>query len=125
MPFHSAASTIGQFHNREFTALTNPRRITLIQNEVCSVSQITMTDRRTVTKYTIEDLWKFPCNKQSLFFFMALLYIAFQLNYVPHPKEDRCCLYEVILNVMDFNETYFNQTDLSFLICYSKLENEI
>ena len=76
--------------------------LSLIQNKACGVSQITMTDSQTVTKYTIEDLWKFLCNKQSLFFFMTLLYIAFQLNSAPHPKEDRCCLYEVILNVMDF-----------------------
>ena len=67
-----------------------------------------MTDQ-TATKYTLEDLWKFPCDKQSLFFFMTLLYIAFQLNSVPHPKEDRCCLYWVILNVMDFRWIYYNQ----------------
>ena len=85
-----------------FTALANQCIISLIQNVACGVLQIIMTDRQTVTKYTIEDLWKFPCNKQSLFFFMTLLYIAFQWYSVPHPKEDRCCLYEVILNVIDF-----------------------
>ena len=93
---------IGQFHNCKFYRLANPHIISLIQNEACGVSQTTMTDRQTVTKYTKADLWKLPCNKQSLFFFMTLLHIAFQLNLVPHPKEDRCCLYEVILNVMDF-----------------------
>ena len=66
-----------------------------------------MTDHQTVTKYTI-DLWKLLCNKQSLFFFMTVLYIAFQLNSVPHPKEDRCCLYEVILLGI-LRETYFHQ----------------
>ena len=75
--------------------LANSRIISLIQNEICSVSQITMTDRQTLTKYTteLEDLGKFSCNKQSHFFFMTLLYNAFQLNSVPHPKEDCCCLY--------------------------------
>ena len=33
---------------------------------------------------------------------MTLFYIAFQLKSVPHPKEDRCCLYEAILNATDF-----------------------
>ena len=76
-----------------FTALANPCIILLIQNEACGVSQITMMDRQTVTKYTIEDVWKFSYNKQSHFFIMTLLYIAFQLNSVHYPKEDRCCLY--------------------------------
>ena len=79
--------------SRVFTALVNPRILSLFENEACGESQIRMTDRQTVTKYTIEDLWKFPCNKQSHFFFMTLVYIVFQLNSVPRPKGDRCCLY--------------------------------
>ena len=68
-----------------------------------------MTDRQTVTKYTIEDLWKLPCYKQSHFSFMTLLCIAFQLNSVPHPKNmvAICSKWSWVLWIL--NETYFNQ----------------
>ena len=46
-----------------FIALVHPCIISLIQNEACGVSQITMAERQTPIKYTIKDLWKFPCNK--------------------------------------------------------------
>ena len=29
----------------------------------CGISQISMADHQTMTKYTIEDSWNFPCSK--------------------------------------------------------------
>ena len=77
-----------------------------------------------MTKYTIEDLWKFPCNKQSYFFFMTLHCFSVKFSTPPQRKS--------LLSLLSDLESYGFQvkrilikTDLSSLVCYHKLVYEI